>query len=130
MQQVSQHYPWAVQMGLSSNQYFSAAESQVLKDAADGTGPDVFLEKKEEKEDAPESLPQENGSDLSTQDEREDIGCQEEQPAQAEAGEEEEKELFFPSNKLKGGTPSASAFRKDIIKMAKSTGKSVRCCRC
>ena len=119
MQQVSQHYPWAVQMGLSSNQYFSAAESQVLKDAADGTGPDVFLEKKEEKEDAPESLPQENGSDLSTQDEREDIGCQEEQPAQAEAGEEEEKELFFPSNKLKGGTPSASAFRKDIIKMAK-----------
>ena len=119
MQQVSQHYPWAVQMGLSSNQYFSATESQVLKDAADGTGPDVFLEKKEEKEDAPESLPQENGSDLSTQDEREDIGCREEQPAQAEAGEEEEKELFFPSNKLKGGTPSASAFRKDIIKMAK-----------
>lgn len=119
MQQVSQHYPWAVQMGLSSNQYFIGAESQALKDAADGTGQDVFLEKKEKKEDAPESLPQENVSDPSTQDEREDIGCQEEQPAQAEAGEEEEKELFFPSNKLKGGTPSASAFRKDIIKLAK-----------
>ena len=98
---------------------FQCHRKSGFEDASDGTGPDVFLEKKEEKEDAPESLPQENVSDPSTQDEREDISCQTDQPAQREIGAKKEKELFFSSNKLKGGTPSASAFRKDIIKLAK-----------
>lgn len=110
MRKISHHYEWEVQAGLWSNKYY----------LEDGKTDDICMamqelavasENSENEEMALQIMSSDNSDDISENTNEKMVSA----------------DNFFlkASNKLKGGTPSASSFRKEILKMTR-VNKEIR----
>lgn len=146
LEEVSKHYPMQVQWGLVGHQYYvDTADNEdapilFAESAYEKSSPsekDADYESREESEEAHNSPEISNAVDTEKEEaiSGEEKGCElliDGSAAQAVFSESSEKtvendigdgmvypKIFSPINKIKTGTPSASSFRKEIIKIGR-----------